>query len=287
MTFDEAEERFRDLYNQMQRGAGSSHSAYEEQVSKLAVQDKQGVWWEIHPYTARWMYFDGLRWVESAPPGRTQSKARTSTAPATRVSPPVPPRTTPAPKPDSAAPVRPAMLGQTPAAAPNGIPSARREPTTRGVGGATARNLEWVPFAVGAVVLFACAVLLFVGGQFALSALGPPSATPTTSLAALPTITPLPTVVPLPTDLLPSPTPVVVLAKVIETRVNVRASPSTQAQIVSKIQRNDVINLIGRNSDTTWYQVSIAGQAKPAWVFAATLQVTNGDPKNLPVVNAP
>ena len=285
MTFDEAEARFRDLYTQMQRGGGISRAVYEDRVNKLAVQDEQGVWWEIHPHTARWMYFDGLHWVESAPPGRTQAKVMVSTAPATRVSPPVPPRTTPAPKPDSAAPVRPGMLGQTPVATPRGIPSARRETTARGAGGAPMRNLEWVPFAIGALVLFACAVLLFVGGQFALGALGPkPRVTPT-SIASLSTITPLPTVFPLPSNLLPSPTPVVVLAKVIEARVNVRAAPSTRADIVGRIQRDDVINLIGRNSDASWYQVSIAGRKEPAWVFAATLQVTNGDPKNLPVIN--
>lgn len=287
MTFEEAEARFRELYNQMQRGGGISRAVYEDRVSKLAVQDQQGVWWEIHPHTARWMYYDGLRWVEGAPPGHTQARVTLSTAPTAQVSPPVPPRTTPAPRPNTTAPVRPGMLGQTPAAMPRGIPAARREATGYGTGTIAARNLEWVPFAIGAVVLFACAILLFVGGQFALGALGPQSATPTTALAALPTITPLPTVIPLPTDLLPSPTPVVVLAKVIETRVNVRAGPSTQDQIVDKIQRDDVITLIGRNSDTTWYHVTIAGRPEPAWVFAATLQVTNGDPKNLPVVNAP
>jgi hypothetical protein len=289
MTFDEAEVAFRDLYERMERGAGISRALYEDQVSRLAVQDEQGVWWEIHPNTARWMYFDGLRWVEGVPPGRTQSAVLRSSAPTTRVSPPVPPRTTPAPTPESGAPIRPGMLPQSSGTVARGAPKGRRATPTRGLGGTSTRNLEWLPFAVGAAVLFACAVVLFIGGQFALSVLGPAPRPTSTTLAGAPTTAPLPTAVALPILPLPTSTPVVVLAKAIENRVNVRAAPSTQAEIVGKIQRDDVIRLTGRNGDGTWYQVSIAGRAEPAWVFAATLQVTSGDAASLPVsdVSAP
>jgi hypothetical protein len=74
-----------------------------------------------------------------------------------------------------------------------------------------------------------------------------------------------------------------VLAKVIETRVNVRNGPSTKNKIISSVKRNDQITLVGRNADSTWFQVNIAGAAEPGWVFGETLQMVSGDPNTLPV----
>ena len=63
MNFDEAEARFRELQSRVQRGEAISRAEYEEQVSQLAVQDRNGVLWEINPRTGKWMYFDGAEWA--------------------------------------------------------------------------------------------------------------------------------------------------------------------------------------------------------------------------------
>ena len=146
-------------------------------------------------------------------------------------------------------------------------------------------NREWVPLAIGAVVLLLCAILLFVGGQIAISSLGTSTTKATatrTIVAALPA-TPVPTRVALPTLPPPTATPAPVLAKVIEKTVNVRNGPSTKNKVLSSLKQNVQITLVGRNSDSTWFQVNIAGQTEPGWVFAATLQIASGDPNSLPV----
>jgi hypothetical protein len=147
-------------------------------------------------------------------------------------------------------------------------------------------NREWVPLAIGAVVLLLCAILLFVGGQFAVGMLGTTTkATPTKVVAVVPTLpaTAVPTRVALPTLPPPTATPAPVLAKVIEKAVNVRNGPTTKNKIISSLKQNNQITLVGRNSDNTWYQVNIAGLTEPGWVFAATLQIASGDPDSLPV----
>lgn len=145
-------------------------------------------------------------------------------------------------------------------------------------------NREWVPLAIGAVVLLMCAVVLFVGGRFALSVLGPAAATPTRIASVpTPTNTPIPTVVRLPTQPPVPPSPVPVIAKVIERSVNIRQGPGTQNKVIGSLKKDNTISLIGRNADSTWYQVTIAGSANPGWVFGETLQITAGSPSALPV----
>jgi hypothetical protein len=73
MTFEEAETRFRQLQARVQRGESISRAEYEEEVGKLAVQDRNGTLWEINPRTGKWMYFDGAEWVSGAPPGHDTS----------------------------------------------------------------------------------------------------------------------------------------------------------------------------------------------------------------------
>ena len=73
MNFEEAEAKFRQLQARVQRGEPISRAEYEDQVSQLAVQDDNGVLWEINPRTGKWMYFDGAEWVAGAPPGHDSS----------------------------------------------------------------------------------------------------------------------------------------------------------------------------------------------------------------------
>jgi len=87
----------------------------------------------------------------------------------------------------------------------------------------------------------------------------------------------------------PSPTRVVtavpVEAKVIEDRVNLRAGPSTNAEILGKLERDDQITLLGRSVDGKWYQANITAQNEKGWVFAETLEIVSGNSQGLPVIN--
>ncbi len=332
MNFEEAEAKFRDLQARVQRGEAVSRAEYEDQVSQLAVQDRNGVLWEINPRTGKWMYFDGAEWVSGMPPGHDTSSvipipgrvvpppgavqpAVTNTPstsasvapspmaamppPPRPVAPPVPPRPVTQPSANAAAAptksspealkpyVRPQDKSVTAATAPAGGPpgggGSRSSPL-----GMFGPNREWVPLAIGAVVLLLCAVLLIVGSQIILPNLKLGSqATPTKTLVPVLPATPIPTRVALPTLPPPPATPVPVLAKVIEARVNVRNGPTTKNKIVSSLKRNDQITLVGRDSASTWFQVNIAGSTEPGWGFGATLQMVSGDPNSLPVAGPP
>ncbi len=325
MNFEEAEAKFRQLQARVQRGEPISRAEYEEQVSRLAVQDNNGVLWEINPRTGKWMYFDGAEWVAGTPPGHDNSTvmpmpspvappaastqpAAPTTSPAPRAAPspkPVapPPQSAPqrvssAPRPVPSAPSKPPLgtepvptfrrTGQdkkTAPARPSGnIPSGRDQPSARPPrpNDGTDRNREWIPLAIGAVVLLICATLLFVGGNFALSALGS-TKTPTRSALPLVTNTPVPTIVRLPSPTPVPPTPIPVTGKVIERTVNVREQPNTKAKILTTVKKDKALTLIARNDDGTWYRVNLENLTQPGWIFGATLQVTGGDPQTLPV----
>jgi serine/threonine-protein kinase len=157
----------------------------------------------------------------------------------------------------------------------------------------------------GVVVLLVCVILLYVGGNFYLSAVGlkpTPSrhllptlyATPVPTVVRLPTqpmtvvpiATPVPTVVRLPTQPPPTPTPVPVLAKVGENTVNIRAAPSRTGMIVGTLKKDAQVTLIGRSDDDQWYQIRISGAQQFGWVFGEVLQMVAGDPKTLPIVKS-
>ncbi|MDE3088560.1 MAG: SH3 domain-containing protein [Chloroflexota bacterium] len=317
MNFEEAEAKFRELQARVQRGEAISRAEYEEQVSQLAVQDHNGVLWEINPRTGKWMYFDGAEWVSGTPPGHDTSavipipkgmpgtSAPAQPAFAAASSSPLPPaRSTPPPVPSR--PVTPPTASAPPAAksSPEALkPYVRPQDKTAGAsvtaataptggGGKPPRasplamfgpNREWVPLAIGAVVLLLCAVLLIGVSQFVLPKLAGSQATPTRTLAPTLPATPLPTRVALPTLPPPTATPAPVLAKVIERTVNVRSGPSTKDKIVSTLKKDAQITLVGRNADSTWFQVNLAGQSAPGWVFGQTLQIVSGDANSLPV----
>jgi hypothetical protein len=290
MNFEQAEAKFRELQARVQRGESISRAEYEDQVSQLMVQDQNGVLWEIHPHTGRWMYYDGLEWVAGIPPGRADSKviplsslrAASEEMQRTRAEAQMPKPIRPTPQAGSDYPYPRLPRDQSLGRVPRGVSQPPR--ALRGV--QSRDNLQWIPLAIGAVVLFMCAVLLFVGGQLALNVLKP-SATATRVVVALPTRTPIPTIVRPPTSPPPTATPQPVLAKIVEQRVNVRAAPTTASQIVGKLNRNDQLIVVGRNEDGTWYQVQIAGAAELRWVFAETMQIVSGDASQLPVVPAP
>jgi hypothetical protein len=242
MTFDEAENKFRELRARIQQGESIGTPGFEEQVGQLAVIFDE-VWWEIHPYTGRWNYFDGMEWIESVPPGRPSSIVEM-------------------------------------------MPARSRSRVMRGrTSVLDSQNRLWIGFAIAAVSMCVCGIVLLFTSRWLMSVDIPvstptqvakrPTATPT----EIATETPTPTVLPTATA-----TPIPVLAKITGPRVNVRAAPTTDAQIIGKVVQGDQVTLIGRNGDSSWFQVRIPGVTEPSWISASTMQVTTGDANQLPVV---
>jgi len=298
MTFEEAEARFRQLQARVQRGEPISRAEYEEQVSQLAVQDHNGVLWEINPRTGKWMYFDGAEWVSGTPPGHDTSSV--IAMPGATVSPPSAPPPPPPTAPVSSRPsaASPSTPPSKPPASPEAVPPYRRTgqraPAGRSGEGQTPQQRpsrqnmfagrEWVPLAIGAVVLLLCAVLLYAGGSFAMNLFARPT-TPTR--IALPTIatTPVPTIVRLPSPTPLPPTPAPVIGKIIEAQVNVRAQPNTRSTILTRLRRDTQITLTAvgpTEGANVWYQINLPDRAEPAWVRSDTLEIVGGDPKTLP-----
>jgi uncharacterized protein YgiM (DUF1202 family) len=145
------------------------------------------------------------------------------------------------------------------------------------------RSFAWLPLAISVLVLLFCTLAVWVLGRPAWQALTQPPVFARTSLLDLPTATSIPTIVRLPTPFAPAATPVSVMARVIEARVNVRAGPSLQAQVVTTIPRDERITLIGRSADGQWYQVVYQVGTKPAWVFSETLEVVGANTQSLPI----
>jgi len=302
MTFEEAETKFRQLQARVQRGEAISRAEYEEEVSKLAVQDRNGTLWEINPRTGKWMYFDGAEWVSGAPPGHDTStiiplkelaaskEAAAPTAPAPTPPPtPTPPparaaspsepppfvRATPQPKPIARA--------KPPTAPPGAAPSER--PARAALGG---RGREWVPLAIGAVVLLLCAVMLLVTAQFVLPAISPkPTPTRTLALTRPPTQLPPPTVMPTVTPIPPTPAPVI--AKVTATTLNVRAEPSSKSARVGILRKDNQVTFLAQTKgeqiegEDLWYLINLPNSNQQGWVFfGKNFQIISGNPATLP-----
>jgi hypothetical protein len=293
MTFEEAEARFRQLQARVQRGEAISRADYEDQVSQLAVQDPNGVLWEINPRTGKWMYFDGAEWVSGAPPGHDSSLVipmvgGTTPPAAPTFQPSTPPSTVPkAPAsrppstPESVQPYKRTPPGK---AAGAGKPPSGASPQRPSQSSNIFAGREWVPLAIGAVVLLLCAGLLFFGGRFVIDMISP-ARTPTLIARPSPISSPLPTQVRLPSPTPIPPTPVPVIGQISEAQVNVRAQPNTRATILTRLARNTQITLVAvgpTDAGNVWYQINLPDRAEPAWVRGDTFQIISGDPKTLP-----
>ncbi|MBI5652445.1 MAG: SH3 domain-containing protein [Chloroflexi bacterium] len=306
MTFEEAESKFKELQARVQRGEAISRAEYEDQVSRLAVQDQFGVLWEINPRTGKWMYFDGAEWVSGAPPGKESSTviplSSLAPKPGSVVQPAIKP--TPAPSapppmpmrsasPPTARPSAPARQGDAPKpytrVAPTAPPPERQ--SRRASSNPFGPGREWIPLAIGAVVLLVCAVILLGVSTVVLPLVGV-GATPTrtaTRVVIAPPTTVIPTAIRLPSPTAIPPTPVPVIAKVTERTANVRAEANTKSAKVSELKQNAQITLIAKTNDGQfdWYQINIAGQAKPGWLRSDLVQIVSGDPKTLSAPGAP
>jgi uncharacterized protein YraI len=71
-----------------------------------------------------------------------------------------------------------------------------------------------------------------------------------------------------------------VLATFQATAVNVRAAPSTEAQIINTLLPSEIYSVIGRNTDSSWYQISYIGGT--GWV-AASVTRRGGDCRNVAI----
>jgi hypothetical protein len=94
-----------------------------------------------------------------------------------------------------------------------------------------------------------------------------PAATPEVSL---PTETPLPTqpnfvAIPIP------PTGPCSVAPVGASPINVRSGPSTGFSIVTQLAPNTIVQVLGRNADSSWYQITISGIN--GWVSATVVRI--------------
>lgn len=65
-------------------------------------------------------------------------------------------------------------------------------------------------------------------------------------------------------------------------RLNVRAMPSTTAEIVQRVEGGGVYGVVGKNADSTWWQILVGGQT--GWVFGTFVNIDN--PAAVPVTNA-
>ena len=307
MTFEEAEAKFRQLQARVQRGETISRADYEDQVSQLAVQDNNGVLWEINPRNGKWMYFDGAEWISGTPPGHDTSvvvpmpgaAATPASTPPLPVSTPKPatpppffqPRASASPNPPAASEPVPAYkrVGQdkkpAPPKPPTNPPSSGEQKQSN-VPRSSRR--EWIPFAIAGVVFFLCALLVIVGYNVILPAISP-KATPTavakaTAIAntAVPTIVRLPSPTPIP------PTPIPVSAKISsDTPANVRNKPTvTGSTILTKLKKDTQITLIAAgpvDGANQWYQINLTDNPTPGWIRSDVFQIVSGDPKTLPV----
>ncbi len=79
MNFQEAERVYQDLRSQYSAGKLSS-TDFEEQVSKLKLQDADGKWWQIGVQSGDWYMHDGQKWSKARPP-LSMEPAITPTAP--------------------------------------------------------------------------------------------------------------------------------------------------------------------------------------------------------------
>lgn len=69
--------------------------------------------------------------------------------------------------------------------------------------------------------------------------------------------------------------------------LNVRRGPGTRYPVVGQLQRNDAVEIVGKNADSSWLQVVYpTGTIGRGWISASYAQV-RGSLASIPVVEAP
>ncbi len=103
--------------------------------------------------------------------------------------------------------------------------------------------------------------------------------TVTAALPVTPTVTATPAVE-------AAPTAAVTLTITATENVRVRQGPGMAYAILGTARGGDTFTVIGRNADSTWWQVCCLPGERSGWVFGG-LVTLSGDPKAVPVVNVP
>jgi uncharacterized protein YgiM (DUF1202 family) len=65
-------------------------------------------------------------------------------------------------------------------------------------------------------------------------------------------------------------------------RLNVRKSPSSSAEILTKINQNETYPVLGKNTDGSWWQINVNGIT--GWVFGRFVTI-NGNAAGVPALN--
>jgi uncharacterized protein YraI len=69
--------------------------------------------------------------------------------------------------------------------------------------------------------------------------------------------------------------------------LNVRKGPGTNYPVIGQLQQNDVVEISGKNADSSWLQIVYpTGTIGRGWVSASYAQV-RGSPADIPVVETP
>lgn len=80
MNFQDAEKTYKDLKEQ--HAAGKLNDAdFEGEVAKLRLQDSQGRWWQVGVQTGEWYMHDGQKWNKAKPPTTPASGTEPSASP--------------------------------------------------------------------------------------------------------------------------------------------------------------------------------------------------------------
>ncbi len=287
MDFSEAERRFQELQARIQRGEPLTEEQYQEEMQKLMVQDEHGTFWSPEPGTGQWLYFNGTEWLPGTPPGRGGTA---QPLPPTMGGPEAGPA-------QAASPLRPMEAEGVPTyvrPAESGLGAGERggiPPRPVRVGGFPLgeENTPWLPFAIGAVVLLLCAVVLFFGVRnlpgIGAAAVKP---TPTEEVAAEePTAAEeAPTDTPQAVSPTPKPTATVkAITATTKDRLRVRAGPGTSFGVLATLDSGTAVTPVGRNQDSSWLQIQVPGGSDLGWVSVQFLSV-DGDANSLPVVQA-
>ena len=84
---------------------------------------------------------------------------------------------------------------------------------------------------------------------------------------------------------LPSPTPARIQVIAQDGNVNVRGGPGTEYDIIGSLRAEQSLEIVGRNTDASWWQVVTQPEQVRGWV-AAHVTTVEGDVSKVPVVNA-
>lgn len=149
------------------------------------------------------------------------------------------------------------------------------------------RNRFWIAVIAALIGMSSCNMPASQTTETPVSTPAPLLETPTAS-SSTPTLVPVETLInlELPTATLTS-TPNVFLASPKDQPVNCRFGPGTSYAVIGALIVGRQAEMIGRNSDSTWWYVRNPSDPSTSCWLSAEFVVTEGNVQSLPVANAP